>query len=74
MCPDLIISYKRREGTHTMVPVDNYAISCAVILITGKSLELRTVVVLFLLFLKSEVNSWIQDCRWHSSHPASYVQ
>lgn len=44
-----------------MVPVDNYAISCAVILVTGKSLEPRTVVVLFLLFLKSEVNSWIQD-------------
>lgn len=44
-----------------MVPVDNYAISCAVILVTGKSLEPRTVVVLFLLFfLKSEVNSWIQ--------------
>lgn len=44
-----------------MVPVYNYAISCAVILITGKSLELKTVVVLFLLFLKSEVNSWMQD-------------
>lgn len=35
-----------------MVPVDNYAISCAVILVTGKSLEPRTVVILFLPFFE----------------------
>ena len=45
-----------------MVPGDNYVISYAVILVTGKSLEPRTVVVLFLpFFLKSEGSSWIQD-------------